>query len=423
MIFIYNLLLVIAIVLFLPLIIFKVITDKNLKIGLKDRLTIYPKSFKESIKNQQIIWIHASSVGEVNIAEILAKKIKKIYPNYKLLITTMTYTGFLNAIDKKIFNYALIVPFDISFLINRFINLIKPKILLVTETEFWPNIFSQCFKTKVPIIVYNCRISDKSFKNYLKFRFFFKMFLKYPHYYICQNNITLERLIKLGVKKDKLILSGNIKFDFEYEELDLEEVYKEFNLTNKKDKFIITCGSTHAPEEEKILSIFDKIDDSILILAPRHPNRTKEVEEIIKKYNFEYIKVSDENKKNNFNIVLIDKIGYLVKAYAISDLCFIGGSLTLRGGHNPIEAIYFKKPVISGRNVFNFAEIYNELYKNEGIIFVNDEHELLKAILKLKTDKEYSQKLIKNSYKVYEKNRGAIETTIKIINKILSSFN
>ncbi len=422
MFFIYNLLLVIAIVLFFPLIIFKILSNKNLKIGLKDRLTLYSSDFKNSIKNKKIIWIHSSSVGEVNIAEILVKKLKKNFPSHHILITTMTYTGYINAINKKLFDYITIVPFDTSFLIKRFLKITNPEIVLITETEFWPNIFYQSYKKNIPLIVYNCRISDKSIKNYLKFRFFFSKFLNYCNKFICQNLETVERLKKLGVQEDKIEYSGNIKFDFEYENIDKSEIYKIFGINPENKKFILTCGSTHAPEEEKILSIFNRLKDTILILAPRHVNRIKEIEELIKKFDYLYVKLSEINK-NEFEILLIDKIGYLIKAYAISDVCFIGGSLSLTGGHNPIEAIYFKKPVISGKNIFNFYDIYKQLKENNGVILVDNENELLNAIEKIKKDKNFAKKITENGYNVYLKNRGAIEKTIKIITEVLSHYN
>ncbi len=421
MFFIYNLLLVIAIVLFFPLIIFKILSNKNLKVGLKDRLTLYSPDFKKSIKNKKIIWIHSSSVGEVNIAEILVKKLKKIFPSYHFLITTMTYTGYTNAINKKIFDFITIVPFDTSFLIKRFLKITNPKIILITETEFWPNIFYQSYKKNIPLIVYNCRISDKSINNYLKFKFFFSKFLNYCSKFICQNMETIERLKKLDIQENKIIYSGNIKFDFECENLNLKEIYELFNIKDK-EKFIITCGSTHSPEEEKILSIFKNLKDSILILAPRHVNRTNEIEDLIKRFNYSYVKLSNPNK-NEFDILLIDKIGYLVKAFAISDVCFIGGSLSLTGGHNPIEAIYFKKPVISGKNVFNFYDIYKQLKENNGVILVDNENELLSAIEKIRKNKNFAKKIAENGYNVYLKNRGAIEKTIKIITEILSRDN
>ncbi len=420
MLIIYNLLLIIAIVLLLPLVIFKILSNKNLKINLKDRLTLYPSEFKSKIKNKKIIWIHASSVGEVNVANILIKNFKNFSQDYSILLTTMTYTGFINGVNSKLYDFVKVVPFDISFFVKRFLKIVKPKIILITETEFWPNIFYFSNKNKIPIIVYNCRISDKSFKNYLKFKFFFSNILNCVSVFICQNKITIDRLRKLGVNEFKLKLSGNIKFDISLKNYDKKQVFEEFGIEESNKFFIFTAGSTHDPEEKKILSIIEKIDNMFFILAPRHVNRIPEITKIIEEKNFSYNLLSNRNKNKNAKILLIDKIGYLTKAYSISDACFIGGSLSFNGGHNPLEAIFFKKPVISGKNIYNFTEIYSQLKENDGVILVENEFELLKAIKKLQIDKEFYKKISKNGYMVLEKNKGASSIVINEILKLLN---
>ncbi len=422
MFLIYNTLIILAITICLPIIIFKVASDKNLKLGLKQRLTIYKRDFLNSVKKNRVIWIHASSVGEVNISIQLVKDLKKtLQGNYIYLITTMTATGFTHAKNSKQFGNVAFVPFDVSFLIKRFLKIFSPELILIAETEFWPNIFYNAHKQKIPLIVFNCRVSDKSVNTYLKFGFFFKKVLNNASLFLCQNSITKKRLEQLGVGHNKIILSKNIKFDIKLPDYTAESVYNELKIPGKNVK-IITAGSTHANEEEIILSIFDNLKKThpnlLLIIAPRHPERAYDIAEIAKNKGISY-KLLSENFNKNFQLLIIDKIGLLTKAYSISSICFIGGSLILKGGHNPLEAVYYKKPVISGKNIFNFSEIYNLLEQKEGVILINNQSELENEIIKLLTNNRYREKTATNGVKVLRENRGAIKITAESIKSFI----
>lgn len=423
MIILYNILIFVATILFLPIIFFKIFTHKNLKFGLKERFTLFDKSFVKSLKNNNIIWIHASSVGEVNVSSILVKPLKKYLPDYKFLITVMTHTGYETAYNSTIYDYVTFMPFDFSILIKRFLKVVKPKIVLIAETEFWPNLFYFTNKKNIPILVFNCRISDNSIKNYLKFKFFFKNVLNKANFFLCQDDDTAERLLLIGVDRKKIKISKNIKFDFQINISNYDTIFKDFSMENKRDCFIITAGSTHNNEEEIILDIFQKLSDKyknlFLIIAPRHIDRIDEIVKLVKNKKINFNLFSENSVNKSSKILLIDKLGVLIKAYAISKICFIGGSLILRGGHNPIEAIYFKKPVVSGKNIFNFKEIYSQLYEINGVILVDDENSLKRELEKLITDQKYREIIANNGYKILENNKGALKTTINYIKTLL----
>jgi 3-deoxy-D-manno-octulosonic-acid transferase len=423
MIIIYNILIFVATILFLPVVFFKILSNKNLKTGIKERLTIYNKKFLNSIiAHNKIIWIHASSVGEVNISKLLIENFKKFYPDFKILITVMTSAGYETASRANLFDFITFIPFDLSIFIKRFLKIVQPKIILVAETEFWPNMFYYSNKKNIPLIVFNCRISDNSIKNYLKFKFFFKKILNKATYFLCQNQVTVNRLILLDVNQEKIKLTKNIKFDLNFPKFDIKTVYKELYLENKKDTFIITAGSTHHNEEEIILNIFEKLNKSkknlFLIIAPRHVQRSNEIIEFLKNRKLKFNLFSEKKLDKNSNILIIDKIGVLIKAYSISDICFIGGGMTLRGGQNPLEAIYFKKPVISGKNIFNFKEIYNLLDKNNGVVLVDNEFILETELKKLIENKNYREQIAQNGYEILKENRGAIEKTLEFIKQV-----
>ena len=413
MFFIYNLIVLIAIILFFPFIFF----HKNLKKGIRERFAFYQKEIKKKFKNKKIVWLHASSVGEVNVANVLIKRLRKNLNDYCFIITTMTVTGKEQAIRSKLYDYVTFVPFDFIFFVYRFLKIFNPKIVVVIETEFWPNLFYCVNKMKIPLIVANCRISLKSFEHYYKFKFFFTHVLNLASLYICQNNETAERLNNIGVNKEKILISGNMKFDVEFEKFNEEEIKKEFFID--KNKFILCAGSTHAPEEEIISDLVEKLENSLIIIAPRHLERLNEIKEIFEKKNISYRLLSEKKLKNE-KILLIDKYGVLIKAYAISDVCFIGGSIAIIGGHNPLEAIYFKKPIISGRNIFNFYDIYMELENLKGVIFVKDGNEFYEKVKLLKENPNLRKKIGENAYKIFEKNKGTCDFTIKQIVKFLN---
>jgi 3-deoxy-D-manno-octulosonic-acid transferase len=224
------------------------------------------------------------------------------------------------------------------------------------------------------------------------------------------------------VNQEKIKLTKNIKFDLNFPKFDIKTVYKELYLENKKDTFIITAGSTHHNEEEIILNIFEKLNKSkknlFLIIAPRHVQRSNEIIEFLKNRKLKFNLFSEKKLDKNSNILIIDKIGVLIKAYSISDICFIGGGMTLRGGQNPLEAIYFKKPVISGKNIFNFKEIYNLLDKNNGVVLVDNEFILETELKKLIENKNYREQIAQNGYEILKENRGAIEKTLEFIKQV-----
>ena len=423
MFLVYNSLIILATLIFLPVIILKIASNENLRLGLKSRFTIYPQKFIDSLDNNNLIWIHASSVGEVNLSVQLVKSLKeKMGENIRFIITTMTVTGLKNAKQAGVFHYTTLVPFDISFLVKRFFRIFSPKMILIAETEFWPNIFFYAKKNKTPLLVFNCRISDSSEKNYLKFKFFFRKVLNPAHFFLCQNNTTCERLKALGVNEKKIILSKNIKFDITFPDYDKNEIFKEFGISPENNLRIITAGSTHANEEEILIDTFIEIEKTypelLLIIAPRHIERTPEIVDILKKRNITFALYS-ENVKYDPKVLILDQIGYLAKAYSVSNVCFIGGSLILRGGHNPLEAAYFKKPIISGRNIFNFSEIYKMLEKNNGAVLINNSEELKDEMLKILKNKKYAEKIALNAYKVLSENKGALKTTVNYILKCL----
>jgi 3-deoxy-D-manno-octulosonic-acid transferase len=428
MFYLYSFLFTCSLLILSPLFLFKMFYQNKYKEGLLCRFGFFNKVIqtKLSKKSNKTIWLHAVSVGEFLAALSIINKIKKHFPEYNLVITTTTKTGY-NIAKERLLNTAdvLYSPLDLSFIVKRFIKLINPKILIIMETELWPNLIHTTHNNNIPIILLNARISDKSFNNYLKIKFFCKKILNLLNSINTQTQQDYERLTAIGAPENKLKIIGNIKFDITPQNIpDKNIILNNLNLLPENKIFI--AGSTHSGEEELILESFKYlINNNIkttLILAPRHPERIPKIENIIKNFNFTYIlkskiKKDKDNPYNNKNyqIILIDTIGELFSLYNIADIVFVGGSLIPHGGHNILEPAYFTKPIIFGKHMHNFKEISNLFLSNNAAIQVNTNNELKQTVLDLLTDNKKSNLIADNAKKLLLENQGAVDKSIAII--------
>lgn len=370
--------------------------------------------FKENkIKNEKSIMFHGVSVGEVIALENLIKLAKETFNDYKIIITTGTKTGQDIAIKKydKIADCITYFPFDTPFSVKRFLNNINPYIILMAETELWPFFAYFANKKNIPLLLINGRISDDSFKTYKHFGWFFKhIFACYAGIYT-QSEEDREKIIKIGAQPDKTEVMRNLKFDIQK---NLEPINFE-----KGNYRVFIAGSTHKGEDEIILETYKNLKkeflDLKLLLAPRHLTRKNAVIDLINTFNFKYGLRSNNDNFNDNDIVLLDTLGELSRMYSISDIAFIGGSFNNTGGHNPLEAIIYSKPVISGPSIKNFKDIYSLLCKGGAAKIVNNRQEFEEYMKKLLSDEDFYIKTAKNSEEIFENQKGAKDF---VINKI-----
>lgn len=413
MIFLYNLLLFIFFpiyfLVFYPLSFIK----RKWKKGFFTKLGLY----KNSQKVENPFVFHCVSVGETLATIPLIKKfIEGVSDN--VLLTVTTQTGYKVGKDKigTLVKEITFFPLDFPFSVLNFFRGYKPKALVISETEIWPNIifFSKVFK--IPIIFVNGRISDRSFNRYLKFRWFFKAFLSYPCF-IMQSEAYKNRIIEMGADEKKVFVSGNIKYDIPYKDPYSRE---DFGL-NHKD-IVIIAGSTHAGEEKIILDAFNKLKldykNLKLIVAPRHPERFKEVEDIVRGYGFKPTKRS--KKEYIEDVFLLDVVGELFPIYSLCDIAFVGGSLVNIGGHNILEPAYFSKPVLFGKFMSNFIDIRDKFLEKEAGLQV-DEGNLYEYMKRLIEDEELRLRIGRRAKEVVEENRGSLEKTLKLIEEIIKN--
>lgn len=410
--------------------------------GLKEKLGFY-KTIEACGKGHcgesKTIVFYAISVGEVAAVEKLIKKTREKIPQLEIILLTGTKTGQEIAHKKlgEVCDFITYFPFDIPFCINNMLNKFKPDAVFVMETELWPNFANITNKRKIPLYIINARISDRTFKSYKKLRFFFEPLLKKYTAVYPQSKQDFEKLVLLGASLNTTKIMGNLKFDIEKPDVSA------LNFEKPQGVKIILAGSTHAGEEEIILEVFQELKKDIadlkLIIAPRHPERNKEVFELIKKAGLDCSKRSETSTNPAFppslfpSILLLDTMGELGKFYSVCDVAFIGGSFPQKshyqggdnfggkgvGGHNPLEATIFNKPTVSGPSIHNFKDIYAILTSTDAGKIVATKEELKDMLKKLLTDEEYYKKASADSEKVFEQNKGALDFVLNVIQSLV----
>jgi 3-deoxy-D-manno-octulosonic-acid transferase len=378
------------------------------------------------------IWVHAASVGEVFCSVPLVRRIKKEFPHRKIVLTTMTSTG--NDAAKTQLpeaDHILFFPIDHPLILRRVLKKIQPTILLIAETELWPNLLRACGRKGIPIILFNGRISEKSFRGYLFFRFLFEECLKYVSSFLMQTNEDQERIIQIGAQSERTRVAGNLKFDQALPSVTQEastQLAQSLGLHGKEPVFI--AGSTHAGEEELLTSLSKELrqiaPDLIFILAPRHLNRLEEVERMLQKESLSWIRRTvlpmDQDRpdqKRRPEVILLDTMGELMSLYSLATLVFIGGSLVPVGGHNPLEPLFFKKCVLFGPFMFNFLEISRRLIEAEGAIQVKDREDLTLQMKRLLRNEKVRKEMGERGYQFLRKHQGATERMFAVIKPYL----
>ena len=413
---IYNIILITAAIALLPVILAAFLVKPKLRAGFFKKLGFY--SFKNLDKNKKTIVFHAVSVGETNALESLIKRTRQEFPDSNIILTTTTRTG-QEIANKKLKNTVTEItyfPYDFVFSVYSFLKQANPDVIFIAETVIWPDFVYISKKMNIPVYIINGRISPHSYKGYKKFSFFFKPVLNLYKGILMQTQGDAQRITDIGAKQDIVKCMGNLKFDIT-QNINAEETEK--LIQELKPSKLIIAASTHKGEDEIILDAFldtkKKMPDLKLMLAPRHPERYTQVEELIKSTGLSYGKRSSGDSFEQKDIIMLDTMGELMKMFSICEFAFIGGSFSTTGGHNPLEANIWGKPVISGECVFNFKDIYTFLTKTNAAVLVKDGDELKKQMEKLLSDKEYYKSACRDAIKIFDENRGAVDFVINVL--------
>lgn len=403
---------------FFSTILFILILPFWLVIGLFKRKLI--AGFKEKCgyfdapKLQNSIVFYGVSVGEILALENLIKCTKKTFDN-QIVVCTGTVTGQKIAKEKlgDTADFITYFPYDFPFCVGHFLNKVNPKAVIVAETELWPNFARLVRNRGINLIIINGRISDRTYSSYKKLSFFFKPILQNYTKILTQSNRDNEKLISIGANPETTTVMGNLKFDIAKKNCD-------FDLGQGR---VIIAGSTHSGEDEMFLPIFTELkkefDDIKLLVAPRHPERQNAVKKLIEATGLNWGLRSNGDKFDDKDIIMLDTMGELGKAYALCYFAFIGGSFNKTGGHNPLEATVFEKPTISGTCVNNFKDIYALLTQTGASKIVANAEELKDYMRKLLSDKEFYQKCCEDCKTAFVQNQGALDYVINELKGVL----
>jgi 3-deoxy-D-manno-octulosonic-acid transferase len=377
-------------------------------------------------KDKSVIWIHAVSVGEVNASMPLLRSLIADYPYSEILVTTTTPTGsklLIERLGNKIKHQYL--PVDIPFFINRFLNKWNPKILILLETEIWPNLINICKTRGIYSALVNARLSEKSKKNYLKYSTLIKPVIETIDLILAQFESDKRRFQEIADRKD-INTCGNLKFDQDVpKELeDISETIKQDWSIDGKYRPTLIAASTHETEEEEVLKAFKLIlksfPNALLILVPRHLERFDKVKKLINTSGLTLASRSkQEEVKRSTQVLLGDTIGELNFLYSLSDVAFVGGSLIDHGGQNLLEPAAQSLALLSGPSLRNFSDISEQLIKKEGLTVIRNAQELSDVFVQLIDNPDEIKERGRAAFGVFMENRGALEKIIGYLHEPL----
>ncbi|MCB1827225.1 MAG: lipid IV(A) 3-deoxy-D-manno-octulosonic acid transferase [Coxiellaceae bacterium] len=407
----------------LPAIMIRLLWRSRYTIAYRQRWSERFGYIKRVTETDASIWIHAVSLGEANAAIPLIKELIVRYPQYTIVVTTTTPTGSAQIVrhlkDDVMHVYA---PYDVPWMVKRFLRRSRTKLCIIMETEIWPNILHSCRYYNVPIFLANARLSERSKLRYQLIGRLTKSMLLTYSMVSAQGLLDGERLLSLGLEPKKLMISGNIKFDIQLPEKindDGKSLRKEWGAENRP---IFIAASTHEGEEEIIIDAFKRIKEQLpnvlLILVPRHPDRFPRVEKLCKDSGLNLVLRSlNQIPTDDTDMILGDTMGELLLLYAASDIAFVGGSLAPIGGHNLIEPAAIGMPVLTGPQLHNFTEI-SRLLQNSGTAqIVHDAKSIATAVNALFSATELREKMGARAKEVIAANSGALEKHLEWIEK------
>ncbi len=379
--------------------------------------------------SKKVIWLHTVSVGEFLAALPLIRRLQAD-ENVQLVITTTTPTGSERVratLGESVFH--VYAPYDVPDALARFFKRVQPCLYLVMETELWPNTLAACAKRKVPALLINGRLSEKSARGYARFAGLMQPMLTNLTTALIQNKTDAARFVNLGLPSAQAQVTGNIKFDLSLtEELRSRAVELKKQLSQQGQRLIWIAASTHQGEDEIILDTFTQLRQAadaraqsmVLVLVPRHPERFERVGQLCEMRGFKTLRRSRAEITADMDILVGDTMGELMLLFGASDIAFVGGSLVPNGGHNFIEPAAWGLPLLSGEHLFNFAEVSRLLQDAGALTLTKNAHELAQQLLALVVDEHQRSEKGGKALQVAIENRGALDKTLAIINTYIN---
>lgn len=382
--------------------------------------------FGDSNAEKNAIWIHAVSVGEVLAAQALIQSLLSDDNGRPILLTTTTPTG--REMAQRLFGQTVscrYLPYDLPGSVRRFLNAVCPAVAVIMETEIWPNLYHQLHHRRIPLLLLNARLSQTSLKGYLKWPGLSHAAVRCVTRIAAQSESDARRFVCLGASRQQLSIVGNLKFNSQLP-ADFDERVAALRTKLGSDRLIWVAGSTHRGEERQVLNghrrVLQKHRNALLIMVPRHPERAKELAVLCQQTDmlFEYFS-SMSAPLEAVRVLIVDTLGDLVYLYGLAKAAFVGGSLTDKGGHNPLEALLAGVPVITGPSVANFQAVYGELIDAGAVHMVRTEAALADRVCEWFVDQPRRDTAAEAGLGVIEKSQGALQQCLDLLHAELGS--
>ncbi len=424
----YNLALLAGLVASVPWWLWRMATTHKYREGLGERLGKVNPWIASQAAQAPVIWVHAVSVGEVLAVSRLVNELAANLPSFQVLVSTTTRTGQELARERFGPNRVFYCPLDFPWAVTAHLDALKPRMLVLAETEFWPNILATCHRRGIPIVVVNGRISDRSWPRYQMLRELWKPFLSKISRALAQTETDAKRLVAIGMLPERVTVSGNLKFDVRAgQESDATRLIRSFAHGLR----FVVAGSTLDGEEDVLLQAWPRLlqshPDLAMILAPRHPERFAAVTALLERSGLSWVSRTSWKDRapgtippiQPGQIILLDTIGELASIYSLATVAFVGGSLYPTGGHNPLEPAQFGVPIVMGPYYANFRDLTDDLREHDAVR-VTTKEELGKVLQELLANSADATSIGARAREVFQAQAGATARSIAAIREVLS---
>jgi 3-deoxy-D-manno-octulosonic-acid transferase len=426
--FIYNLFWPLGLLIFLPGYIVKMIRRGGYRAKFGQRLGMYDRAVRERLSAQRSTWLHAVSVGEVNIAFKLANALREFEPHLHCVLTTTTTTGFALACKTApSWIEVMYTPLDYWPIMHRAFSVIRPERVVLVEAEVWPNLAAAAQVRRIPLALVNARLSPRSERRYRRFRSFVAPTFRLLDLVCVPERRDIVRWTALGVPPNRIHVTGSIKFDPDVQTPGVPATASLWDVSAETtERLVLFGGSTHRGEEEVLAKIFLRLREQFpllrLFIAPRHVERLQEIRSQFRALSLSMTLASEAGSDGEFDAdcMLLDTTGELQRWYPVATVVFIGKSLTAQGGQNPVEPILAGKPVVFGPHMENFAMVARALVSNNAAMQINDSDSLERTVAKLLGDREARRRLVGNAHAALSEHKGATARTAKLVHGLRS---
>ncbi|HSB08679.1 MAG TPA: 3-deoxy-D-manno-octulosonic acid transferase [Blastocatellia bacterium] len=433
MYFLYSLALSFLFIALLPYFFYQAARHRKYSGSFKQRMGWLPEAVRGD--DGQTIWLHAVSVGEYLAARTLIERLKSELPGFRIVVSTTTRTGqTLARAECHKFAGTFYFPFDWNFSVRRALDWVRPSIVLILETELWPNFLRECRRRGVLTLLVNGRISTRSFRRYRKAPAFIRSVVEDLSLMIMQSEEDAERSRALGAQASRVRVCGNLKYEHAEVGDSGSGVGSQFDgqFGLSASPHLIVAGSTAPGEEEILLACFDGVrshqglEDARLLIAPRHPERFDEVARLIARSGFTFARRSETTAAvSKPDVILLDTIGELASLYRYAAVVFVGGSLVRRGGHNIIEPAAFGKPIVVGQHTENFRQVISDFQRANAVVQIDAsagqaQAALSRELIRLLSDGEQAREMGLRARSILIANRGATDCIISAIRQLVS---